>query len=53
MGGASPRSIESSGQAHRTSGGSDNNEQSGAVTNGTRQNKSSNIQVMTEGPDYQ
>merc|ERR1719414_1845852 len=43
-GGASPRSTDTSGQQHRTSGVSDNHDQTGAVTNGTRQNKPSNIQ---------
>ena len=46
--GASPRSTDPSGQVHRSSGVSDNHEPSGAVTNGTRQNKPSNIQVKKQ-----
>ena len=48
VGGASPRSTESSGQQLRPAAGNDNHEQGAAVHNGTKQNKTSNIQVVLQ-----
>ena len=46
VGGASPRATESSGQQLRPAAGNDNHDQPGAVHNGTKQHKTSNIQVV-------